>query len=279
MTDETAQAAAPAAAEQTPAPNPAPEAAKPAPEGQQAAPEADEDEEAVGADGQPKRQSRTARYKATIARQQAELEALRRSAPRAAPAKSVEELVGPQPHPTQFRDTASYQAALNAYHSKRAFIELDIQNRKADQQAHAALEQESRARVYAEKQEDARAELPDYDTVVGAARMSVSDAVAEALMESEHTARLEYHLAKNPKTLAELNRMTPKQAALAVGRLEAQLSAQPVRRTTQAPPPASPLKGGAAGPVKTLAELAKGEDASAYIAARRAERESQQKRA
>lgn len=274
--EDNEQAAAPAAAEQTnPAtpPVPGPEQAAAQPEGNQPPAEGDEDEGDEGNDpaDAPKRQSRAARYKATIARQQAEIEALRRSPARPVPTKSAAELAGPRPHPSQYATVADYQAAASGWEAKRQFIDLDIQNRRADQQASAALEQESRARAYAEKQEDARAALPDYDTVVGAARMAVSDPVAEALMESEHTARLEYHLAKNPKTLAELNRMSPKQAALAVGRLEAVLTAQPAKRSTQAPPPPSALKGGTAGPVKSLSDLARNENAGDYIAARRAE--------
>ncbi|MCW5714897.1 MAG: hypothetical protein KIT43_10335 [Bauldia sp.] len=134
-------------------------------------------------------------------------------------------------------------------------------------QRHTAL-----ARAYAAKQDHARAELPDYDRVVGAARMPVSHALAEALVESEHTARLEYHLARSPEKLAELNRLSPREAARAVGRLETAIAGAAAPRPTRAPAPLAPLRGGAAGPMRSLAELATSENAADYIELRRAQR-------
>lgn len=277
MTD-TQPAAPAAAATPTPVQNPTPDNPEASQQQEQAAPgsqdaqapeEGDEEGDDTPDDGKaPKRQSRTARYKARIERLEAELAARARNPSRPVPAKSAAELAGPPPNPANYAGNVSgYQAALAGWEARKQFIDLDIANRRADEQAMAAERQESLARIYAEKQEDARAELPDYDRVVGAAQMRVSDAVAEALMESEQTARLEYHLAKNPKTLAELNRMSPKQAALAVGRLEERLSKPQPNRTTQAPAPVTPLKGGGAGPAKSLSTMSMEE----YVAHRKAE--------
>lgn len=136
----------------------------------------------------------------------------------------------------------------------------------------AARRHEALARAYAAKQDHARTELPDYDRVVGAARLPVSAALAEALVESEHTARLEYHLARSPEKLAWLNRLSPLDAARAVGRLEAAIADAARPRPTRAPAPLAPLRGGAAGPMRSLAELARSENAADYIELRRAQR-------
>jgi hypothetical protein len=142
----------------------------------------------------------------------------------------------------------------------------------ARREAEAAARHDALARAYAAKQDYVRAELPDYDGVVGAERIPVSQALAAALVESEHTARLEYHLAKNPERLAELNRLSPRDAARAVGRLEAAISAAGENRATRAPAPLAPLRGGAAGPLRSLAELAESDNAADYIELRRAQR-------
>lgn len=137
----------------------------------------------------------------------------------------------------------------------------------ADIAAHDAL-----ARAYVAKQDHARAELADYDRVVSAARIPVSGALAAALVDSEHTARLEYHLAKNPERLAEMNRLPPREATRAVARLEAAIVGAEAIRPTRAPAPLSPLRGGTAGPLRSLADLAASDNAADYIELRRAQR-------
>lgn len=138
--------------------------------------------------------------------------------------------------------------------------------------AEADARHAARVQAYAAKQDHVRTELPDYDRVVSAARIPVSAALAAALVDSEHTARLEYHLAKNPERLAELNRMPPREAARAVGRLKAAIAGAAEARPTRAPAPLTPLRGGAAGPLRSLAELAASDNAADYIELRRAQR-------
>ncbi|MFC0282410.1 hypothetical protein ACFFJB_02055 [Camelimonas abortus] len=65
---------------------------------------------------------------------------------------------------------------------------------------------------------------------------------------------LKYHLAKNPADLQRLNAMDPLSAARAIGRLEAKLSLPTANRTSKAPPPTAPIKGGA-GPASDEAKL------------------------
>lgn len=213
--------------------------------------------EESGEDKPKPKQTRAQRYKQTIERLKAEVETLK-SRPAAAPAprqqKTVDELVGPAPKITDYRHVAEYQAALAGWEAEKRFVKRDLDRQQQESQARQQQRQNELARSYAQKQQDARTEMPDYDKVVTAARLEVEPAVADAIMESEHTARIEYHLAKNPQTLARLNNMSPLQAAREIGRLEAQLSRTAEGKRTQAPSPLKPMKGGA-GPKKTPAEM------------------------
>jgi hypothetical protein len=65
--------------------------------------------------------------------------------------------------------------------------------------------------------------------------------------------------------------MSAGQVAREIGRLEAVLQATPQARTTQAPPPPSALKGGTAGPTRTLADLASRDNVAEYAERRKAE--------
>ena len=62
-------------------------------------------------------------------------------------------------------------------------------------------------------------------------------------MASEKSALLAYHLAKNPDKLAELNRMSDRERAREIGRLEATLKLPEGKKQTTAPPPPSTAEG------------------------------------
>jgi hypothetical protein len=288
--EDTTQAAAPAAAttpaDQPPPSAPTPEQATDAPEGQAAAPEtdADEDDDAPVDISKPlsksqlrrlQRQTREREIQAENARLREVVQTL------APPARilSVEERIGKPPNPANYaQNPAAYWAAKATYDVLKQGAESQFAAEKSAAETREMAGYQAIARTYEERQNKARARLPDYDKVVGAVAASmrasgvpISPPLAEAIVTSELAPEIEYHLALNPAKLHALNNMPAGQVAREIGRLEAVLQATPPARTsTQAPPPPSALKGGAAGPVKTLADLAKGEDASDYIAARRA---------
>lgn len=193
------------------------------------------------------------------------------------PNRTVEDLIGPPPNPQNYRDVASYNAAVAAWDINRGVATRQLAADKAADTERENARQNALARSYSEKQAKARQRLPDYDKVVAAAAgIEVRPAVSAAIIESDLAPELEYHLAANPAKLHALNNMRPEQVAREIGRLEAVLGTTPQARTaTQAPPPVSPLRGGAAGPARSLADLAKGDDATDYIAQRRAERAKQ----
>lgn len=271
MTDETEQAAATAAAETTAAPNRAPETTQQPPAGQAAAPaEGDEDDE--GSEEGAAKRSRSAERREARRRQNeardAELAFYRQQNAARSDSLSLEDRIGPPPNPAHFRDQASYAAELAAYNvAKRGAASAMAAERKQREGYDAARLQAREARGE-ELTAVARETLPDYDrTVQRIAHITVPPAAADAIAESDLRPQLLYHLGKNPALAAELSQMTPTQAVKKIGSLEAQLSAAPaVRTATQAPPPATALRGGAAGPARPLAEM----DMTEYVAARKA---------
>jgi flagellar motility protein MotE (MotC chaperone) len=101
---------------------------------------------------------------------------------------------------------------------------------------------------FLERVEDVKKSIPDYDKVVETFAGSggkFAPHVIEEIRDSEKGPMLAYHFAKNPALAAELNALSPRDAAREIGRIEARLSLPQPRKQTQAPAPLTPVTGGA----------------------------------
>jgi hypothetical protein len=65
--------------------------------------------------------------------------------------------------------------------------------------------------------------VPDFKEVIGAIDTEVPPDVASYMQESEMFAELGYHLAKNPKILADLAKMDPRRQLVTIGKIESTL--------------------------------------------------------
>jgi hypothetical protein len=268
LADENTLPAPAAGGTDTPAPAPTPAPAGDEPElvdpADEAAPEGQEE---TAEAKEQKRLSGSQKLKRKLERAEAELEEYRaKAAMQPAPRpKTLDERIGPPPNPAHFQGNPNgYWAAMAGYEARKGVVE------QREAEAREAVRRETLTEAYESKKDDARARIPDYDTVVNAKPLRVSNEVSDLLIESDLTAELEYHLAKNPQKLAQLNKMTERQAAKEIGRLESLLSGPAQNRSTQAPAPLAPIRGGAAGPTKSLADM----DMDAYVAARKAGRKA-----
>lgn len=84
---------------------------------------------------------------------------------------------------------------------------------------------------------------PDFDQVVNAMPANVMNAeLAIAVLETDSPADVAYHLGKNPAEAERISKLPPLKKALALGKLEATMSAT-TKTTTKAPPPPTPVDG------------------------------------
>jgi hypothetical protein len=285
MTDTTGAAApsaeqaapsAPAATEQaTPQieslPNPnapaSPENAEPKAETEQTPPEGEE------ASDEPKRltrnqrlQRKAARLSTMVAEQAAELEKLRQATDKT-DAESEPKEADYNGDWTKFQaDYAAWKAAKTVGQKFAEREQRDAEHRLRERRQEAADE-------FLERSEQIKSNIPDFEQVLGAFRNAGGDFaphVIEELMESEKGPMLAYTLAKTPGLAAQLNALSPRDAAREIGRLEAKVALPQPKRQTQAPAPLTTVKGGAAQ-TKSIADLAKSDDVSAYAAARKAQ--------
>jgi len=230
----------------TPAATSGEEQAEPAAEPK---PEAKKVEDEEGGEERPKKRSGIQRMQDRIHRLEAEL-ANARSAPSGAVEDrktAVEKEIGPAPKEADFDDYAAFEDAKQEHRFRKVLAEREIAAQEASHANRQASAKREAVEAFQDRLEDLREALPDADTVLkGAADREVKAHVQDLVVESEKGGLLAYYLAKNPGKLDELNRMSPLQAAKAVGALESRLTLAKPKTATSAPTPARPVTGAAA---------------------------------
>ena len=154
--------------------------------------------------------------------------------------------VDPEPQPSQFNDAFEYAKALAEYSTEKALAERD---RQMAQQR----EQEAQQKIiqsWAQKVQEAKAELPDFDDLVASSDVVVNNAVRDAILESDVGPKILYHLAENNDLAKKIASLSPNAALREIGKLEAKFEAKPETTQTtpvvrsKAPAPIQPIRGG-----------------------------------
>jgi hypothetical protein len=150
------------------------------------------------------------------AQKQAETQVLR-----AAPTASADQFESPE----AYADAMAYQKA-----------EELIAKREAAKQQSQILES------YQEREESARDKYDDFDQVAYNPKLPITNVMAETIQSSDIGPELAYYLGTNPKDAERISRMTPLAQAKEIGKIEAKLSDNPpVKKTSNAPAPISPV--------------------------------------
>jgi hypothetical protein len=176
------------------------------------------------------------------------------------------------PKEADFADYTEYVAAKAVWQHARKSSQV-----QADDARSEATEAEKRAQelsnqerqivysAFAASKEEARARYQDYDQVVDRPGLFPANThLPDLIVASEMAADLAYVVASDKNLHDTLLKMSPVEAARAIGRMEAQLARPKPRTQTNAPTPISPVKGSAAA-VKDPSSMSMDE----YIAARK----------
>lgn len=274
MNEITEGAAAPATEQAVIAPAATEQATQEQSVSQDAATENAETQQTEQPEGeQPKKRSTSERYRRKISAQAGVIERL--ASENAEYQRRLQggpqvQLPKPDAYPLGEHDP-NYIADLTATKTAHAFGEQLNQRDQQFRQERYAEQRSEAAEDFLERAEVVKARIPDFDATVAAFADrggKFSQTVIEELHGSEHGPALVYQLAKNPQLAAELNAMLPREVAREIGRLEARVSLPNPKTRTSAPPPLRAPQGGASPPV-TLANLAKSDDVTDYIAMRR----------
>ena len=134
------------------------------------------------------------------------------------------------PSPDQFQSPNDYAEFI------RAEAEKLVQQREAAKQQSQVLES------YQEREEQARDKYDDFEQVAYNPNLPITNVMAETIQHSDIGPELAYYLGSNPKDAERISRLTPFMQAKEIGKIEAKLADNPpVKRTTSAPAPISPV--------------------------------------
>jgi hypothetical protein len=146
--------------------------------------------------------------------------------------RSAEKQVVPTdlPSPDQFQSPTDYAEFIRAEADKL------VQQREAAKQQSQVLES------YQEREEQARDKYDDFEQVAYNPNLPITNVMAETIQHSDIGPELAYYLGSNPKDADRISRLSPYMQAKEIGRIEAKLADNPpVKRTTSAPAPISPV--------------------------------------
>jgi hypothetical protein len=133
--------------------------------------------------------------------------------------------------PEDYADALAYQKAE----------QLLAQREQARQQS-AILES------YHEREEEARNKYDDFEQVAYNPKLPITDVMAESIRASDIGPEVAYYLGANPKEAERISRLAPIVQAKEIGRIEAKMANDPpVKRTTSAPAPISPVTARSSG--------------------------------
>jgi hypothetical protein len=124
--------------------------------------------------------------------------------------------------------------SVDAYAEAKA-IKL-IEQREQHRQQTEILE------AYHEREEEARTKYDDFEQVAYNPTLKITTVMAQAVQASDAGPDIAYYLGSNPKEADRISRLSPILQAKEIGRLEAKIASDvPVKRTTSAPAPISPV--------------------------------------
>ena len=142
------------------------------------------------------------------------------------------------PDPQDFDSAIEYAEALAEHKA-----DLIVAQRESQQQ------QQRTNSTFAEREEAARDKYEDFEAVVYNDDLAITPAMAQVIKTSDVGPEVAYHLGKNPGEARRIAGLDPLAQAREIGKIEATLSANPpVRKTTSAPDPITPVRRGASNP-------------------------------
>jgi hypothetical protein len=145
----------------------------------------------------------------------------------------------------------------NEFESDEQFIHAltDFKAHKMQQEIEQKVVYNLQRQTFAQKVEEAKKEIPDYDEVLQDSAVQFNPAIRDVIISSPLSAHVAYELAKNNDLAVHISRLPPVLAAREIGKLEVKIENARIRPksipvASKAPAPIKPVSTkGSAGPV------------------------------
>jgi hypothetical protein len=143
-----------------------------------------------------------------------------------------------EPKEADYKDYAKYIEDRAAWRVRQEVAQAEAQRQESHDRASLA-EKAEKARTLIEKASD---KYEDFEEVAFRPDVAITQAMFEAMADSEFIADIAYHLGKHPDQAQRIARMSPFAAAREIGRIEANFTAKPEPKVTAAPAPARVIR-------------------------------------
>lgn len=177
-------------------------------------------------------------------KQEREAEYWRKKAEEMEQAPKKQESASKKPTRDQFDDEDQYIEAVADWRFEQKNREVE-EKKKTESQKRQDQERFQRlSQTIDELNSKGLKEFEDYDSVVlDNPDIHVTDPMAEAVAEMENGHIVAYHLGKNPEKSREIANKSPYAQAVAIAKLESELTSKKTKKTTKAPDPIDPVSG------------------------------------
>jgi len=247
----------PAAAEETGAPDPQGVEAEDTTAPQEATGENEASEDTSGEEKAEDEKPKKSRARERIEALTRDRSNLRRQLARAN--QKIGELkAGPRPNPNEFNDVGEFNEASFRRAARLTAVESQVE------QTHERLSelQQETLSAWNDVRNEALQKMPDFDQVFND-QVPVPPHIGDMIIESENSAEVAYYLGKNRQLAAQIAGMSPQQAAMTLGRIDAQMSIGAAPKTiSQAPKPVAKVTGKAHKSAKTPDQMSNAEYAA-----------------
>jgi hypothetical protein len=144
----------------------------------------------------------------------------------------------------------AYIPPVDQFESPEAYADA-LAYKKAEEliaQRDQARQQSEILETYHEKEEEARSKYDDFEQVAYNPKLPITNVMAQSIQASEVGPEVAYYLGANPKEADRISRLAPILQAKEIGRIEAKMANDPpVKKTTSAPAPISPVTARSSG--------------------------------
>lgn len=148
-----------------------------------------------------------------------------------------------KPVSENFASYDDYLEALADFKAEQKVVEIEEKRRQAEIDNQYRSEAERQTERRHALVDEGESKYSDFEEVVSASKLQIAEPAYLAILESDISSDLVYHLAKDTAEADRISKLSPYAQAKEIGKIEDRLSAKKPIIKSNAPPPINPVNG------------------------------------
>lgn len=151
--------------------------------------------------------------------------------------------LGEKPKAEDYADYAEFLEALAEHKAEEKLIQRENSKKEAAIKEQQEAEVKKHSELRRNLMESGEDKYDDFEEVVKASKLRIAEPAYLAILESDVSSELVYHLAKDADEAERISKLSPYSQAKEIGKLEEKLAAKQPIKKSDAPKPISPVNG------------------------------------